>query len=99
MVTTAPEPAPTVTIGTVLLAGEASTYGPGYDGLTAARLPRGTVITICGRGGCETRTVNDYGPREDLFPERIVDLDVPTFEAVCGRPWRRGVCDVTVEYR
>jgi hypothetical protein len=26
----------------------------------------------------------------------VVDLDVPTFEAVCGGPWRMGTCPVSV---
>ena len=36
-----------------------------YDnGTTAMRLPRGTVVRICGDGGCIQRTVTDYGPAE-----------------------------------
>ncbi len=26
------------------------------------RLPRGTVVVICGNAGCVERVVNDYGP-------------------------------------
>ena len=34
-----------------------------YDnGTTAMRLPRGTIVVICGDGGCIERVVNDYGP-------------------------------------
>ncbi len=89
-------PAPTSEpLKLVTQSGIASTYGPGYDGLTAARAPRGTVLQICGPGGCATRTVNDYGPDPDVFPERIVDLDVATFELVCAASWRMGLCNVT----
>ena len=43
-----------------------------YDnGTTAMRLPRGTVVIICGDGGCVERVVNDYGP---IKKSRIVDL-------------------------
>jgi hypothetical protein len=36
-----------------------------YDnGTTAMRLPRGTVVKICGNGGCIVRVVNDYGPQK-----------------------------------
>ena len=46
-----------------------------YDnGTTAMRLPRGTVVRICGDGGCIQRTVTDYGPQKQI---RIVDLYRP----------------------
>ena len=76
--------------------GIASTYGPGWDGWTASPWPRGTVIEICGPGDCATRTTNDVGPDQRIHPDRVVDLDVPTFESVCGVPWRMGLCPVTV---
>ena len=38
------------------------------------RLPRGTVVIICGNGGCVERVVNDYGP---IKPSRVVDLYRP----------------------
>jgi hypothetical protein len=65
-----------------------------YDhGATAMRLPRGTVVVICGRGGCIQRTVTDYGPmRED----RIVDLYRPDFFAICGCASWSGTTMVTV---
>ena len=79
------------------VAGVASTYGPGWDGWLALPEGPGVSVRICGAGGCVTRTSNDAGP--DLAMQRagrIVDLDVPTFEAVCGVPWTRGLCRVTV---
>ena len=54
-----------------------SGYATFYDnGTTAMRLPRGTVVRICGDGGCIERTVNDYGPQKEI---RIVDLYRPDF--------------------
>jgi pyrimidine operon attenuation protein/uracil phosphoribosyltransferase len=48
-----------------------------YDnGTTAMRLPRGTVVKICGKGGCIVRVVNDYGPQKK---SRVVDLYRPDF--------------------
>ena len=35
------------------------------------RLPRGTIVIMCGDGGCVERVVNDYGP---VKKSRIVDL-------------------------
>jgi hypothetical protein len=65
-----------------------------YDhGTTAMRLPRGTVVIICGDGGCVERVVTDHGPQA---PERIVDLYRPDFFAICGCPSWSGVTKVTV---
>jgi hypothetical protein len=61
----------------------------------AARLPRGTRLTVCGPSGCITGTVNDYGPSRKVFPERIVDLSAADFTRVCG-PTSMGLCRVTV---
>ncbi len=72
------------------LRGEATFYD---NGTTAMRLPRGTVVIICGGGGCIERVVNDYGPQK---PSRIVDLYRPDFFEVCGCPSWSGVVDVTV---
>jgi hypothetical protein len=72
------------------LRGEATFYD---NGTTAMRLPRGTVIIVCGRGGCIERVVNDYGPQ---LPSRIIDLYRPDFFAICGCPSWSGVVDVTV---
>jgi hypothetical protein len=65
-----------------------------YDnGTTAMRLPRGTIVRICGAGGCILRTVTDYGPQK---PERIVDLYRPDFFAICGCASWSGTTWVTV---
>jgi hypothetical protein len=71
-----------------------SGYATFYDnGTTAMRLPRGTVVIICGGGGCIERVVNDYGPQKKI---RIVDLYRPDFFDVCGCPWFSGTTWVTV---
>jgi hypothetical protein len=65
-----------------------------YDnGTTAMRLPRGTVVIVCGRGGCIERVVNDYGP---VKTSRVVDLYRPDFFDVCGCPSFSGTTTVTV---
>jgi hypothetical protein len=66
-----------------------------YDnGTTAMRLPRGTVVIICGRGGCIERVVTDYGPAS---PGRVVDLYRPDFFRVCGCPSWSGTTEVSVK--
>ena len=65
-----------------------------YDnGTTAMRLPRGTIVRICGPGGCIVRVVNDYGPQKK---SRVVDLYRPDFFAICGCPSWAGTTQVTV---
>ena len=65
-----------------------------YDnGTTAMRLPRGTIVIVCGGGGCVERVVNDYGP---IKPSRVVDLYRADFFDVCGCPWWSGTTTVTV---
>jgi hypothetical protein len=71
-----------------------SGYATFYDnGTTAMRLPRGTVVRICGDGGCIQRTVNDYGP---VKKSRIVDLYRADFFDICGCKWFAGTTWVTV---
>ena len=57
------------------------------------RLPRGTIVKICGPGGCIVRVVNDYGPQKK---SRVVDLYRPDFFAICGCPSWAGTTQVTV---
>ena len=65
-----------------------------YDhGTTAMRLPRGTIVIICGAGGCIERTVTDYGPTRT---DRIVDLYRADFFEICGCPSWSGTTTVTV---
>jgi hypothetical protein len=71
-----------------------SGYATFYDnGTTAMRLPRGTVVRVCGRGGCLERTVTDYGPVKKI---RVVDMYRPDFFQVCGCPSWAGTVWVTV---
>ena len=74
-----------------------SGYASFYDnGTTAMRLPRGTVVLICGAGGCIQRTVNDYGPAASVHPDRIVDMYRPDFFKICGCGSWSGTTWVTV---
>jgi hypothetical protein len=69
-------------------------YASFYDnGTTAMRLPQGTVVRICGQGGCIERTVTDYGPQK---PSRIVDMYRPDFFRICGCASWSGTTWVTV---
>jgi hypothetical protein len=69
-------------------------YATFYDnGTTAMRLPRGTVVVICGNNGCLERTVTDYGP---IKKERVVDMYRPDFFQICGCGWWAGTTWVTV---
>ncbi len=70
--------------------GTATFYEAGY---TAMRLPRGTIVIICGDGGCIERVVNDYGPQTE---SRIVDLYKPDFFKICGCPSWSGTTQVKV---
>jgi hypothetical protein len=74
-----------------VLTGEASFYD---NGTTAMRIPRGTVIVICGGGGCIERTVTDYGPSK--AGGRIIDMDRPDFFRICGCGWWSGTTEVTI---
>jgi hypothetical protein len=76
--------------------GDASTYGPGWDGWTAIPEGPGYRIRVCGPADCAELLTTDAGPDQRIHPDRVVDLDVPTFEDVCGVPWRMGTCPVSV---
>jgi hypothetical protein len=66
-----------------------------YDyGTTAMRLPRGTVVRVCGAAGCLERVINDYGPVAGT--NRIIDLYRPDFFKICGCGSWSGVTDVKV---
>jgi hypothetical protein len=73
------------------ISGVATFYG---HGTTAMRLPAGTIVIICGKGGCIERTITDYGPIAGT--DRIVDLYTPDFFAICGCPSWSGTTRVTV---
>jgi hypothetical protein len=69
-------------------------YATFYDnGTTAMRLPRGTIVVICGEAGCLERVVNDYGP---IKPTRVVDMYRPDFFKICGCGWWAGTTWATV---
>lgn len=72
------------------LTGTATFYD---EGLTAMRLPRGTTVIVCGKAGCLTRIITDYGPKT---PSRIIDLDKQDFFHICGCPSWSGTTTVTV---
>jgi len=70
-------------------------YASFYDnGTTAMRLPRGTIIRVCGAGGCLERTITDYGPRAGT--SRIIDMYRPDFFRICGCSSVSGTTKVTV---
>ncbi|HUQ78863.1 MAG TPA: hypothetical protein VM427_08365 [Patescibacteria group bacterium] len=76
------------------LSGKATFYD---NGTTAMRLPRGTTVVICGRGGCLERVITDYGPTVWAGGGgRIVDLYRPDFFTICGCGSWSGVAQVTV---
>jgi hypothetical protein len=64
-------------------------------GTTAMRLPRGTVVVICGAAGCLERVINDYGPAASTG--RVIDMYKPDFFAICGCAWYAGLTQVTVK--
>ncbi|MGZ6340349.1 MAG: hypothetical protein ACXWMX_00715 [Candidatus Limnocylindrales bacterium] len=69
-----------------------------YDnGTTAVRLPRGTMVRICGAGGCVERRVTDYGPAAYFRPVRVADLMPGDFRAICGCGWFAGLTSVRVD--
>jgi hypothetical protein len=72
-------------------------YASFYDnGTTAMRdVPRGTVIVICGAGGCIERVVSDYGPSK--AGGRLIDMYRPDFFQICGCGWWSGTTWVTVK--
>ena len=96
-----PMPAPSLgTLSDVVVEGIASTFGPGWDGWIAWPKGPGFRLHVCGPADCRDVTSNDAGPDLEMQRaphNRIIDLDVRTFESVCGVPWTRGLCRVTVE--
>jgi hypothetical protein len=69
-----------------------ASLGPSY---LAMRLPRGTLVRICGPLDCVRRTVNDYGPSKRKHPDRVADLSARDFQRTCG-PLTMGLCVVRV---
>lgn len=67
-----------------------------YASGTAMRLPVGTLVHICGDGGCILRRVTSWGPSASL-DDRIVDLNYLDFPIVCGCSLSTGLAWVRVE--
>jgi hypothetical protein len=74
------------------LSGIASFYDNGTTAMRA--VPRGTVIVICGAGGCIERVVSDYGP--SAAGGRLIDMYRPDFFQICGCGSWSGTTTVTV---
>jgi hypothetical protein len=75
-------------------------YGRHYLALPSHKWGKpGITVTICGAGGCITRTSTDAGPSLAMQRAgRVADLNAWDFETVCGLPPSRGLCAVTVRY-
>jgi len=58
--------------------------------------PKGTelLVTNTENGKQVIVTINDFGPERDIFPERVIDLDVTAFKKIANK--RMGLCYVTV---
>jgi hypothetical protein len=79
--------------------GIASNYGPGYAGYLALPQGRGILVEVCGPARCIIKRSNDAGPsKAGQRAGRVVDLDVATFQAVCGCSWTKGLIHVRVRY-
>lgn len=76
----------------VMMYGKASWYA--YKGCMCAAspdYPKGTQLLVTDLNADEAIvvTVNDWGPERDVFPDRVIDLDVVAFEKLLTR--RAGV--------
>ena len=74
------------------LRGTAS-WGNGWTGVVT-RLPRGTVIRVCGPLGCWSGRSVGYGPA--VRTHRVADLSRSVFSRICGDP-SAGLCRVSIE--
>lgn len=74
-----------------VLTGTATWY---TAGTTAMRLPRGTLVKICGSATCVVRRTGDYGPA--TWTGHIADLTPQDFRTVCGCGTGTGVIRVRI---
>ncbi len=82
-----------------VVVGIASTYGPGFNGLLALPEGPGHKVKVCGPKASITKVSNDTGPNHAMqLLGRVVDLDVPSFQIVCGCAWTIGLVKVSVTY-
>ncbi len=88
-----PTPKPTPALGTPrqILTGTATWYN---NGTTAMRLPRGTLVKICGSHACVVRRTGDWGPAP--WTHHIADLTPQDFRTVCGCGPGTGVIHVKI---
>lgn len=87
-------------VGTPLYSGNANYAAPSHgDQYLAMRLPRGTIVEICGAGTCHRMRVNDFGPVASTGD--IADISLYWFSRICGYSIEeaklRGECPVVVE--
>jgi len=78
--------------------GRASWYKyKGCDCAASPDYPKGTKlkVTNTANGKSVVVTINDWGPERDLFPNRVIDLDVTAFKKIANK--RLGTCAVKVE--
>jgi hypothetical protein len=81
----------------VMNTGTASWYAyKGCDCAASPDYPKGTklLVTNVDNGESVVVTVNDWGPERDIFPDRVIDLDVVAFSKIANK--RMGLCNVQV---
>ena len=81
----------------VMSTGTASWYAyKGCDCAASPDYPKGTelLVTNTDNGKQVVVTVNDWGPERDIFPNRVIDLDVVAFSKIADK--RMGLCQVEV---
>jgi rare lipoprotein A (RlpA)-like double-psi beta-barrel protein len=81
----------------VMSEGTASWYAyKNCDCAASPDYPKGTQLKVTNieNGKSIVVTVNDWGPERDIFPDRVIDLDVVAFEKISNK--RLGLCHVEV---
>ncbi len=82
----------------VMSEGTASWYAyKGCDCAASPDYPKGTKLLVTNLDDPSKQlvvTVNDFGPERDLFPDRVIDLDVVAFEKLAPK-WK-GLIPVSV---